>query len=79
MHRRLRQIFENEIGFSVGVISLGLLSVAMVLAALFIKWPHRARPSGLAQCLREGPATAVRRVGKGAQRRAHHLSMRTPL
>jgi len=37
MHRRLRQIFENEIGFSVGVISLGLLSVAMVLAALFIK------------------------------------------
>jgi hypothetical protein len=37
MRRRLRQIFENETAFAVGAICLGLLPVAMMLAALFIK------------------------------------------
>jgi hypothetical protein len=37
MHQRLRRIFENETAFTVGVICLGLLTVAMMLAALFIK------------------------------------------
>jgi hypothetical protein len=37
MRRRLRQIFESEAAFTVGVICLGLLPVAMMLAALFIK------------------------------------------
>jgi hypothetical protein len=37
MRRRLRQIFENEAAFTIGVICLGFLPVAMMLAALFIK------------------------------------------
>jgi hypothetical protein len=37
MRRRLRQIFENKTAFTVGVICLGLLPIAMMLAALFIK------------------------------------------
>ena len=37
MRRRLRQIFENEAAFTIGVICLAFLPVAMMLAALFIK------------------------------------------
>jgi hypothetical protein len=37
MNWRFRQIFESETAFSVGVVCLGLLPVAMMLAALFIK------------------------------------------
>jgi hypothetical protein len=37
MHWRFRRIFESETAFTVGVICLGLLLIAMVLAALFIK------------------------------------------
>jgi hypothetical protein len=37
MHQRLRQIFENETVFTIGVIGLGLLPVAMMLAALLMK------------------------------------------
>jgi hypothetical protein len=35
MVRRLRQILENETVFAVGLISIGLLTVALSLAALF--------------------------------------------
>jgi hypothetical protein len=34
---RFRQVFESETAFTVGVICLGLLPIAMMLAALFIK------------------------------------------
>jgi hypothetical protein len=37
MRQRLRQIFENETAFTVGVICLGFLPIAMMLAALFFK------------------------------------------
>jgi hypothetical protein len=36
MLQRFRHIFENETAFTVGVICLGLLPVAMVLAVLFM-------------------------------------------
>jgi len=36
MRRRLGRIFENETAFRIGVICLGLLPVAMLLAALFL-------------------------------------------
>jgi hypothetical protein len=37
MRRRLGRIFENETIFAVGVICLGLLSVAIMVVALFLK------------------------------------------
>jgi hypothetical protein len=37
MRRRLRETFENEAVFTVGVICLGLLPVAMTIAVLFVK------------------------------------------
>jgi hypothetical protein len=37
MYRRLTQTFENETAFTVGVISLGLLPVAILLAVLFFR------------------------------------------
>jgi hypothetical protein len=37
MLQRFRHFFENETAFTIGVIGLGLLPVAMTLAALFMK------------------------------------------
>jgi len=37
LRRRLAQVLENETVFIVGVICLGLLPVAMMLAVLFLK------------------------------------------
>jgi hypothetical protein len=37
LRRRLAQIFRDEMAFTVGVICLGLLPVAIVLAVLFLK------------------------------------------
>jgi hypothetical protein len=37
MRRRLGKIFENETAFTIAVISLGLLPVAMTLAAFVLK------------------------------------------
>ena len=37
MYRRLKKTFENETAFAVGVICLGLIPVAVVLAALFVR------------------------------------------
>jgi hypothetical protein len=36
MHRCLRQTFENETAFTIGVISLGFLGVGMAVAVLFV-------------------------------------------
>jgi hypothetical protein len=36
MHRRLMKAFENETAFAIGVICLGLCSLAMLLAAFFV-------------------------------------------
>jgi hypothetical protein len=37
MYRRIARIFENETAFTLGVIGLGLLPVAVVLAVLFVR------------------------------------------
>ena len=37
MYRRLAEIFENKTTFTVGVIFLGLLPVAMLLVVLFVR------------------------------------------
>ncbi len=37
MHRWFRQTYENNLAFTAGVISLGLLGVVLVIAALFVR------------------------------------------
>jgi len=37
MRWRFRQIFESETAFTIGVICLGLLPIALMLVALFMK------------------------------------------
>ena len=37
MRRRLARIYGNETAFTVGVICLGLFSIAMMLAVLLVK------------------------------------------
>lgn len=40
MHHPFQPLPHREIAFTMGVIGLGLLPIAMAIAALFVSWPN---------------------------------------